>query len=331
MILSYIKRSQLKRLIYPILMLCVVLFLVWRSPVTDYITMKNLDNTTVINSGIAKNTLYARIDTDTLYYSGQDYWEGNSLAGHFYYELANDTCHYYLLKASAGYPAAEKVENLTVTGRVDAFHEETLEELTEGMAQLVDWSKSELKGVSQKYFINQTVYLNKRLFVLMVILILVMIAMMAVLTRTLIYMTVPKLTPTYRNLARYGPPDQILHDVERQIKKNVLLQTKTLILTPGYLAELSEDVSAVIPLEAVLWIYDHAAMRYTLQGKQLSYTLHIVTMKGEEYTLKRKSHKEVQAIYHELTTRYPNFFYGYSREHQEMVRYILKEMKESRD
>ena len=53
----------------------------------------------------------------------------------------------------------------------------------------------------------------------------------------------------------------------------------------------------------------------------------IPVMKGEEYTLTGKSHREVSAIYHELNTRYPNFFFGYSKEHQEMVQYVLHEMK----
>ena len=102
---------------------------------------------------------------------------------------------------------------------------------------------------------------------------------------------------------------------------------ETLILTPRYLVELSDDICAIIPLPEVLWIYDHAAMRRTIKGRQLSYTIHVVTMKGEEYTLTGKSHREVSAIYHELNTRYPNFFFGYSKEHQEMVQYVLHEMK----
>ena len=115
--------------------------------------------------------------------------------------------------------------------------------------------------------------------------------------------------------------------MEKQIRRRILLQTKTLILTPRYLVELSDDICAIIPLPEVLWIYDHAAMRRTIKGRQLIYTIHVVTMKGEEYTLTGKSHREVSAIYHELNTRYPNFFFGYSKEHQEMVQYVLHEMK----
>lgn len=327
MILSYIRKSQLRHLFYPILLLGVVIFLVWRSPVTDYITMKTIGNTVLINDQTAQKILYARIKTGTLYYSGQDCWAGSELIGHYYYELINGSCRFYLIRAVPGYPAVEKLEGQTVIGRVDAFEPEILEPLTQKLSETISWDASLLKEICQEYFINQTAYLNTREIILMAVLLLVFVFTIIILIRTIMYICNPRLTSTYRNLEHYGNSERILSDVEKQLKKRILLQTKTLFLTPRYLVELSDEVCAVIPLEAVLWIYDHAAMRRTLKGRQLSYTIRLVTMKGEEYTLTGKTHREVSAIYHELNTRYPNFFYGYSKEHQEMVRYIIHEIK----
>lgn len=327
MILSYIRKTQLKRLFYPLMLLGVVIFLVWRSPVTDYVTKRTLSNAMLINDATAKRLLYAKIKTGTLYYSGEDCIAGSELIGHYYYELVNDTCHFYLIRATAGYPAAETLDPQTIIGRVDAFESETLDPLTQKLAETISWDAASLKNVCQKYFINQTAYLNSREIVLMVVLLAVFVLMIVILIRTITYIINPRLTKTYRNLDRYGDAEKILAGVEKQIHRKILLKTKTLILTPRHLVELSDEVCAIIPLEAVLWIYDHAAMRRTLKGKQLSYTIHVVTMKGEEYTLNGKTHREVSAIYHELNTRYPNFFFGYSKEHQEMVQYVLHEMK----
>ena len=297
MILSYIRKNQCKRLFYPLMLLGVVIFLVWRSPVTEYVTKRTISNAVLINDSMAKKVLYAKIKTGTLYYSGEDCLAGGELVGHYYYELIGGSCHFYLIRAVAGYPASKTLEGQTI------------------------------KSVCQKYFVNQTAYLNRREIVLMVVLLLVFVLMIVVFIRTFLYIINPRLTKTYRNLEHYGNPEKILSDVEKQIRRRILLQTKTLILTPRYLVELSDDICAIIPLPEVLWIYDHAAMRRTIKGRQLSYTIHVVTMKGEEYTLTGKSHREVSAIYHELNTRYPNFFFGYSKEHQEMVQYVLHEMK----
>lgn len=327
MILSYIRKNQCKRLFYPLMLLGVVIFLVWRSPVTEYVTKRTISNAVLINDSMAKKVLYAKIKTGTLYYSGEDCLAGGELVGHYYYELIGGSCHFYLIRAVAGYPASKTLEGQTIIGRVDAFEPEILDPLTQKLAEDISWDAKSLKSVCQKYFVNQTAYLNRREIVLMVVLFLVFVLMIVVFIRTFLYIINPRLTKTYRNLEHYGNPEKILNDVEKQIRRRILLQTKTLILTPRYLVELSDDICAIIPLPEVLWIYDHAAMRRTIKGRQLSYTIHVVTMKGEEYTLTGKSHREVSAIYHELNTRYPNFFFGYSKEHQEMVQYVLHEMK----
>ena len=313
MILSYIRKNQCKRLFYPLMLLGVVIFLVWRSPVTEYVTKRTISNAVLINDSMAKKVLYAKIKTGTLYYSGEDCLAGGELVGHYYYELIGGSCHFYLIRAVAGYPASKTLEGQTIIGRVDAFEPEILDPLTQKLAEDISWDAKSLKSVCQKYFVNQTAYLNRREIVLMVVLLLVFVLMIVVFIRTFLYIINPRLTKTYRNLEHYGNPEKILNDVEKQIRRRILLQTKTLILTPRYLVELSDDICAIIPLPEVLWIYDHAAMRRT--------------MKGEEYTLTGKSHREVSAIYHELNTRYPNFFFGYSKEHQEMVQYVLHEMK----
>lgn len=327
MILSYIRKNQCKRLFYPLMLLGVVIFLVWRSPVTEYVTKRTISNAVLINDSMAKKVLYAKIKTGTLYYSGEDCLAGGELVGHYYYELIGGSCHFYLIRAVAGYPAFKTLEGQTIIGRVDAFEPEILDPLTQKLAEDISWDAKSLKSVCQKYFVNQTAYLNRREIVLMVVLLLVFVLMIVVFIRTFLYIINPRLTKTYRNLEHYGNPEKILSDVEKQIRRRILLQTKTLILTPRYLVELSDDICAIIPLPEVLWIYDHAAMRRTIKGRQLSYTIHVVTMKGEEYTLTGKSHREVSAIHHELNTRYPNFFFGYSKEHQEMVQYVLHEMK----
>ena len=327
MILSYIRKNQCKRLFYPLMLLGVVIFLVWRSPVTEYVTKRTISNAVLINDSMAKKVLYAKIKTGTLYYSGEDCLAGGELVGHYYYELIGGSCHFYLIRAVAGYPASKTLEGQTIIGRVDAFEPEILDPLTQKLAEDISWDAKSLKSVCQKYFVNQTAYLNRREIVLMVVLLLVFVLMIVVFIRTFLYIINPRLTKTYRNLEHYGNPEKILNDVEKQIGRRILLQTKTLILTPRYLVELSDDICAIIPLPEVLWIYDHAAMRRTIKGRQLSYTIHVVTMKGEEYTLTGKSHREVSAIYLELNTRYPNFFFGYSKVHQKMVQYVLHEMK----
>ena len=204
MILSYIRKNQCKRLFYPLMLLGVVIFLVWRSPVTEYVTKRTISNAVLINDSMAKKVLYAKIKTGTLYYSGEDCLAGGELVGHYYYELIGGSCHFYLIRAVAGYPASKTLEGQTIIGRVDAFEPEILDPLTQKLAEDISWDTKSLKSVCQKYFVNQTAYLNRREIVLMVVLLLVFVLMIVVFIRTFLYIINPRLTKTYRNLEHYG-------------------------------------------------------------------------------------------------------------------------------
>ena len=225
MILSYIRKNQCKRLFYPLMLLGVVIFLVWRSPVTEYVTKRTISNAVLINDSMAKKVLYAKIKTGTLYYSGEDCLAGGELVGHYYYELIGGSCHFYLIRALAGYPASKTLEGQTIIGRVDAFEPEILDPLTQKLAEDISWDAKSLKSVCQKYFVNQTAYLNRREIVLMVVLLLVFVLMIVVFIRTFLYIINPRLTKTYRNLEHYGNPEKILNDVEKQIRRRILLRS----------------------------------------------------------------------------------------------------------
>lgn len=325
-ILSYIAQSQRRRLIYPLLLLSTVVFLITRTPVSGYLNMDTLKNDQPVTFSVARKSLYARAPVSRLCYTGEDYWLNGQLTGHYYYSLQGDVCQFYVIKASAGVPAAPVLENAVVTGRIDAFGEE-LKSLADSMAHTLDWTASGIINASSSYYINATVYLNKREIFLMAVLILAFLFAVSALIRLVIYWWNPRLTPACRRLKKYGEPELILQDAQRQLARQIRTRTKDMVLTPDYLIEFSGDVSAVIPLQSILWTYDHAALHYTLRGKQLSYTIHVVTVYGDEYNLKQKTAEDVQVIYNELTSRYPNYFYGYSKEHLKMVKHLIKEMK----
>lgn len=326
MILSYIARSQRRRLVYPALLLLVVLFLLSRTFAVSYLRMKRLPQDQIITYSTAQNSVFTRAPVSKLYYTGEDYWSGGQLTGHFYYALLDQSCQYYVIKASAGRPAAPVLENYTVVGRIDPFGEE-LDTLNASMADRLNWTAAGLETMTAPFYINETVYLPRREILLIVILALAFAAAAAVLIRTGIYLVNPRLTPAYRKLRKYGDPEEILSRAQRQLSQKSLIRTRDMVLTSDYLIEFSEDLSAIIPLESVLWTYDHAALRHTIHGRQLSYTIHVVTVHGDEYNLKQKSAEDVQVIYHELTTRFPNYFYGYSKEHQKMVRHLIRELE----
>ena len=144
----------------------------------------------------------------------------------------------------------------------------------------------------------------------------------------LLYIINPLESPACRHLKKYGKLSKIIKEVEQELTDSCIIHTNNMALTPNYLIEFSEDVSAIVPLSSVLWTYKHSQLHRTWKfKKKMRYSLHVVTNKGDNYTFKNKKISDVEQILTELTNRYPKFFYGYSEEHQELVDHIIKEIK----
>ena len=323
MILSYIRKSERRRLVFPLLLLALVIFLLSRIQVMSYLQTAQLPDNQVLYRSIARKTTgFVREKLDHLYYTGQDYWNNGTLTGHYYYTLPESTCQYFIINAEPGVPAAQELENYTVTGKIEAFGSE-FNTLNAAMAEILSWNPEGLRSVSSPYYINETVYLRTRERFLILLLAAAFVITAGILIRIGVFWLFPRTTPAYRRLSEYGDPQELLARAEEELYHSVRTRTRDMVLTASFLLEFSADVTAIIPLSSVLWTYDHASLRYTLRGKTLSYTIHVVTDRGDEYNLKKKTAEEVQLIYHELTSRFPNYFYGYSKEHQQMVRHII--------
>lgn len=140
----------------------------------------------------------------------------------------------------------------------------------------------------------------------------------------------------YRRLLPYGDPDRILQDAVKELTSGTIFQENGLALTPKYLIVFSGRTRAVIPLESALWVFRLQNMRYSFLKDRdvMHYSMRIYTITGDKLILKDRKKEELDRIEALLTDRYPNFFYGYSEEHDRMVRYILteqaREVKENR-
>lgn len=139
---------------------------------------------------------------------------------------------------------------------------------------------------------------------------------------------IPALSHSYRKLKKYGNPKKLRRASQKEIKENLIWKNDHLCLTPKYLVD-QTDEWGIIPLESVLWVFTMHFMHYRPRSKknEMRYQLEIVTITGDSYLIDRCSSEDVRRIRAELEERYPNFFYGFSKEHEEMVNYIVAENK----
>ena len=334
-IMHYIRMCQLKRILYPLIFLIIVCIIFFRLPIVSYMHVGSVDAVTPLSEAVNDQLTYVKTTAKDLYYTGDDYYLDGVLTGHYYYQLSGNYCRLYILKPAAGKPADAYIAELTVTGRITK-HDFTTDTLTADFAEELNWTTEGLSSVIDPYLINEVVYfpLSQRIlgFVVGVMMVIGLIGTLYM----LILLIFPKLSMTYVRLRNYGNADVILADAEKELSERSILEEDNMVLTPKYLFEFSSDLSAIIPLESVLWVFRLENMRYSFKSRRekMFYSLRIVTIAGDTFVLKDKQKAHLDKIMEVLTDRYPNFFYGYSEEHDRMVHYILeenrKELKEKK-
>ena len=135
------------------------------------------------------------------------------------------------------------------------------------------------------------------------------------------------LSRLYRLMQRYGDADKLLGDAFSELRDHCIFSHEGLALTPKYLFDFSERDKAIVPLESALWVFRLQDMRYSwrLDRDVMHYSMRIYTITGDTFILRDQAKADLDAIENLLTEHYPNFFYGYSEEHDRMVHYILEE------
>ena len=325
-ITTYIRKSEVRKLLFPLLLLITALIILIHQPLFDYFTIAPVSADEPLKDAVNDQFRYVRIHARDLYYTGDDYYVDGQLTGHYYYQLSESYLRIYILTPQAGRPAEKYLAARQVTGQLVKMGPASAA-LFDDLAEQLDWTGEGLYSICDPYLVNEVIYFPIAERILFGLILIALVIGTAGLLYTLFLLAFPKLSPGYRRLRRYGDADRIVQDAEREIRDNTILEARKLTLTPKYLIEFDSDRTAVIPLESVLWVFHLRDMKYSLRERRerMLYSLRITTITGDVFTLKDYRKNELDKIMEVLTERYPNFFYDYSEEHERMVDYILEE------
>ena len=156
-ILHYIRICQLKRLLYPLVLLVLTGLILFNLPLVEYLHVEQAAPDKPLSGAISNSRAYVRTAASDLYYTGNDYYLDGVLTGHYYYQLTDDYCRFYILRPTAGKPAETYLESRVITGRVVKF-DDTTEALVREFAEELEWSTEGLMSISDPYLVNEVVY-----------------------------------------------------------------------------------------------------------------------------------------------------------------------------
>lgn len=331
---QYIRKCSLQKIWYPLGLVILLLILFWQLPIYRQVVhpAKIAGSAPHSFSSYYEDDVDYLIETDVenLYYTGYDYTVSGSLKGHYYYRLDTDSSHlyFYILPAETGKPAQSPISKDQLKGKL-IQSDQTSELLCTYLATDLTWDRSQIDAMADPIIFSAVDYLTiPQIIVYSIYVICLALALFATI-RHLLYILMPTAAPVYRRLAKYGRPADIVADVDAQLKDECLVLTKDMALLQDYLIEFSEDISVIVPLKHILWLYEHATLRQSSSFRPLEFTLHIVMENGDTFLFNKKQKQDIDIILEELSARYPNFFYGYSDEHYQLVHHILEDQKKT--
>lgn len=323
-LLAYVRRSLVRKLWQPLLFFLLAALLLFPTNLI-YLLFPPVIPADAPFAECFERTTYGTMTVEDLYYSGYDYYANGQLRGHFYYTLSDDQMQIYLLQASMGRNAVSYYESYSFTGMCEES-DSLISSVVLELAANLNWNAESLAAITSPHLIHQVSCHRIQTVVPIAIALFCLVFGLILLVLDLFFLCVPALSPGFIRLYHSGSPDELLPEVEQQLRENCLLRTSDMALTSDYLVEFSGSTSAIVPMKHVLWAFYYGTLRF----HRMKYTLYLVTEFGDHYQFRNKKKEELDTILDVLTAQFPNFFIGYSEEHRKLVAHLLKEHRKDK-
>ena len=330
-VLQYIRRCSIRRIWYPLFLLVLVIVFSFFLPLFQQINPNRLTLglPKAIQTAYKAGSQYVLVPGKmTLYYTGCDNIVDGTCKGHYYYNLnqQTNTITFCCVQSNMGRSAEPELKVTNFYGRIVPLGS-SQNLLAEELAKQTGWSTKKISDLTDNCMISKLDYVTWYQILLYILMAFCLMTSLYMVLHHIAVICYPRYSPACRNLKKYGEPEEIIKEVDRQLAEECYVQTKDMALLADYLIEFSEDISVIVPLKNILWVYEHATLKQSSSFKPLSYTLHIVMEDGDVHIFNNKVKEDIDVIIAELSLRYPNFFYGYSNEHYQIVKHILSDSK----
>lgn len=319
-IIQEIRKSLLRKLIFPLLVLTASVIIFFQAPKENFFNPRPLNYKCQYENFYNPYLPNVSVSVSDLSYSGLDYMVNNQLRGHYYYTLDNGYCQFYKLNKEAGNPPAEKLSSVFLRGKLIELDEAEYESLLTDMAERLGWTVSSLKEMSSRYAVSTV---SPAYFDILFYFILYVCLFLSVLDLLCsgIYILEPLRSPTFRYLGSFVEIGTLLPKVEIEVKHVCLSHAGNTFLTPNYLVNIDPLKSLILPLDSVIWIYYHSRMhRLPGMSLKLSYTLHIMALDGRTYDFHNKKKEDLIYLLDILKQRTPEILLGYSEQNKKTAK-----------
>ena len=137
------------------------------------------------------------------------------------------------------------------------------------------------------------------------------------------YIAFPVLSLPVQKTRAYGKPAEILEEAEEELATLPQLATEDMFITEHYFIETSSYGVAIVPIDAIIWIYKYSTMhKFLWHHFSITYTLHITAGKRHYIKCPKNIKSDIDGIMDYLAEANHDILVGFSEENRLKVEEI---------
>ncbi len=315
----HIRRVCQRRLISPVIYLCILAALWAILPLSDLLFPQRLYNSGALDTYSQSGSSYIKASFKDLYFTGYTNTLLGYTNGYYYYTLRNKQCVIVLLSPKTCEEGLPHIEAASIRGRV-LFGNAAYNALLERLASDLNWTKDGISRKTSAYFISEPAYKPGFTAFLLAVYFLTGAYALIRLLLYILYICIPVFCPACRRLGRFGKPSVLLAQAETELATLPQLATEDMFITEHYFIVLANYGVAVIPIAEMVWIYKYSTLHKLLWYHfSISYTLHITANKHLYIQCPKNMKSDIDGIIDYLAEANHNILVGFSEENRVKV------------
>ncbi|SHJ35356.1 DUF6709 family protein [Pseudobutyrivibrio xylanivorans] len=318
-----IKTYYKNRLYAPIIFLVILMALAVIFPVKHMLLPRtySADNVSLYQLYNNKET-YGKFKLSNLYFTGYTSKWLDRTRGYYYYTMLGSECVIVLLDPDTCEQGAPTIEQLTVRGQI-LYESEAARSLLSNLARDLNWSEDGILSTVSSYTISEpdaTGFVSKA-FEFFYVLTGAYSALSIIIY--CVFIAFPVVSIPVQKTRAYGKPAEILAEAEEELATLPQLATEDMFITEHYFIETSSYGVAIVPIDAIIWIYKYSTMhKFLWHHFSITYTLYITAAKRHYIKCPKNIKSDIDGIMDYLAEANHDILVGFSEENRLKVEEI---------
>ena len=271
--------------------------------------------------------IYGRFQLNNLYFTGYTNKWLDATTGYYYYTMIGSECVIVLLNPNDCNQGEPTIDSMEIKGKI-LYDSNAVRSLLKNLASDLSWSEDGILSSVSSYSISQPdatgfssvfmefIYIASGIFSLVNIIL------------CALFMNIPTISPQVLRLRAYGKPWAILAEAEEELATLPQLATEDMFITEHYFIETSNYGVAIVPIDAIIWIYKYSTMHKLLWHHfAISYTLYITAGKRHYIKCPKNIKSDIDGIIDYLSEANHDILVGFSEENRLKVEEIQNDFE----